>query len=104
MTEEIQLLACGHAAACTVRGCRARATTLAQYIDDGGAPLRYSQGASGRLTPCGNRHRAPARHALKLLSAKHIFWSEYGYPRSRKAWRQSARQASDFGTANAHRA
>jgi hypothetical protein len=40
---ETQLLACGYAATCTVRGCRTRATTIARYIDDGGAPLRQRE-------------------------------------------------------------
>jgi hypothetical protein len=40
---EIQLLACGYSAQCTVRGCRARATIIARYIDDGGAPLRQRE-------------------------------------------------------------
>jgi hypothetical protein len=43
MTAEIQLLACGYLAQCTVRGCRPRATTIARYIDDGGAPLRQRE-------------------------------------------------------------
>jgi hypothetical protein len=36
---EIQLLACGYSAQCTVRGCRARSTRLARYTDDQGRPL-----------------------------------------------------------------
>jgi hypothetical protein len=40
MTAEIQLLTCGYSTQCTVRGCRARATTIARYIDDGVSPLR----------------------------------------------------------------
>jgi hypothetical protein len=40
---EIQLLACGYSAQCTVRGCRARATMLARYTDDQGRPLRQRE-------------------------------------------------------------
>ena len=43
MAAEIQLLACGYAAQCTVRGCRARATMLARYTDDQGRPLRQRE-------------------------------------------------------------
>jgi len=43
VAEEIQLLQCGYAATCTVRGCPAPATTIARYIDDGGAPLRQRE-------------------------------------------------------------
>ena len=43
MAEEIQLLVCGYAATCTVRSCPAPATTIARYIDDGGAPLRQRE-------------------------------------------------------------
>ena len=38
MAAEIQLLACGYSARCTVRGCRARATMLARYTDGPSAP------------------------------------------------------------------
>lgn len=40
---EIQLLACGYSAQCTVRGCRARATMLARYTDTQGRPLRQRE-------------------------------------------------------------
>ena len=40
MAAEIQLLARGHSAHCSVRGCRARATRLARYADGQGRPLR----------------------------------------------------------------
>jgi hypothetical protein len=40
---EIQLLACGFSAQCTVRGCRARAAMLARYTDDQGRPLRQRE-------------------------------------------------------------
>ena len=43
MAEEIQLLACGYSAQCTVCGCRARATMLARYTDDQGRPLRQRE-------------------------------------------------------------
>jgi len=43
MAAEIQLLACGYSAQCTVRRCGARATTIVRYIDDGGAPLRQRE-------------------------------------------------------------
>jgi hypothetical protein len=43
LAEEIQLLACGYPAQCTVRGCRARGTTLARYIDGQGRPLRQRE-------------------------------------------------------------
>jgi hypothetical protein len=36
VSAEIQLLACGYSAQCTVRGCRARATRLARYSDGQG--------------------------------------------------------------------
>ena len=41
--KEIQLLACGYSAQCSVRSCHTRATTIARYIDDGGAPLRQRE-------------------------------------------------------------
>jgi hypothetical protein len=40
VSAEIQLLACGYSAQCTVRGCRARATMLARYTDNQSQPLR----------------------------------------------------------------
>jgi hypothetical protein len=40
---EIQLLACGYSAQCSVRGCRARATRLARYTDGQGGPLRQRE-------------------------------------------------------------
>ena len=43
MAEEIQLLECGYAARCTVRGCRVRATGLARYTDDQGRPLKQRE-------------------------------------------------------------
>ena len=51
MADEIQLLACGYSAQCTVRelleshigGCRVRATMLAGYIDGQGRPLRQRE-------------------------------------------------------------
>ena len=43
MAAEIQLLACGYSAQCTVRGCRARATMLARYTDGQGRPLRQRE-------------------------------------------------------------
>jgi hypothetical protein len=43
MAAEIQLLACGYSAECSVRGCRARATMLARYTDDQGRPLRQRE-------------------------------------------------------------
>ena len=39
MRPEIQLLACGYSAQCTVRGCRACARTLARYADKQGRPF-----------------------------------------------------------------
>jgi hypothetical protein len=43
LAEEIQLLACGYSAQCTVRGCRARATMLARCTDNQGRPLRQRE-------------------------------------------------------------
>jgi hypothetical protein len=43
VAEEIQLLACGYAAQCSVRGCRARATRLARYTDRQGRPLKQRE-------------------------------------------------------------
>ena len=43
MAAEIQLLACGYSALCSVRGCRARATMLARYTDNQGRPLRQRE-------------------------------------------------------------
>ena len=43
MAAEIQLLACGYSAQCSVRGCRARAIRLARYTDDQGRPLRQRE-------------------------------------------------------------
>ena len=43
MAAEIQLLACGYSAQCTVRGCRARATKLARYTDGQGRPLKQRE-------------------------------------------------------------
>src|ERR1700756_1902064 len=43
MAEEIQLLACGYSAQCTVRGCGARATMLARYTDGQGRPLKQRE-------------------------------------------------------------
>jgi hypothetical protein len=43
MAAEIQLLACGYSAPCSVRGCRARATMLARYTDSQGRPLRQRE-------------------------------------------------------------
>jgi hypothetical protein len=43
VAEEIQLLACGYSAQCTVRVCRARATTLARYTDGQGRPLKQHE-------------------------------------------------------------
>ena len=40
---EIQLLACGYSAQCTVRGCHARATMLARYTDVQGRPMRQRE-------------------------------------------------------------
>ena len=43
MAAEIQLLACGYSAQCTVRGCRTRATKLARYADGQGRPLKQRE-------------------------------------------------------------
>src|SRR6266446_3251134 len=43
MAAEIQLLACGYSAQCTVRGCGARGTVLARYTDDQGRPLKQRE-------------------------------------------------------------
>ena len=43
MAAEIQLLACGYSAQCSVRGCRARATMLARYTDGQGRPLKQRE-------------------------------------------------------------
>jgi hypothetical protein len=43
MTAEIQLLACGYSAQCTVRGCGARGSVLARYTDDQGRPLKQRE-------------------------------------------------------------
>lgn len=40
---EIQIIACGYSAHCTVRGCRAQATRLARYTDGQGRPLRQRE-------------------------------------------------------------
>jgi hypothetical protein len=40
---EIQIIACGYSAQCTVRGCRARATMLARYTDGQGRPFRQRE-------------------------------------------------------------
>jgi hypothetical protein len=40
---EIQLLACGYSAQCTIRSCRARAAMLARYTDGQGRPLRQRE-------------------------------------------------------------
>jgi len=40
---EIQIIACGYSAQCSVRGCRARATRLARYTDGQGRPLRQRE-------------------------------------------------------------
>jgi hypothetical protein len=40
---EIQLLACGYSAQCTIRGCGARATMLTRYTDDQGRPLKQRE-------------------------------------------------------------
>jgi hypothetical protein len=40
---EIQLLACGYSAQCTVRGCDARGSVLARYTDDQGRPLKQRE-------------------------------------------------------------
>lgn len=39
----VQLLRCGYAARCTVRGCEARATTIARYTDNQGRALRQRE-------------------------------------------------------------
>jgi hypothetical protein len=41
--DEIHLLACGYSALRTVRGCRARATMLARFVDGQGRPLRQRE-------------------------------------------------------------
>jgi hypothetical protein len=43
VADKIQLLACGYSAPCTVRGCRARGTMLARYVDGQGRPLRQRE-------------------------------------------------------------
>jgi hypothetical protein len=43
MPAEIQLLACGYAARCSVQQCEARATTLARYTDNQGRPQRQRE-------------------------------------------------------------
>ena len=43
MAAEIQLLACGYSARCSVRGCGARATMVARYSDGQGRPLRQRE-------------------------------------------------------------
>jgi hypothetical protein len=40
---EIELLACGYSAQCTVRGCGARATVLTRYTDGQGRPLKQRE-------------------------------------------------------------
>jgi len=40
---EIQIIACGYSAQCTVRGCRARANRLARYTDGQGRPLKQRE-------------------------------------------------------------
>jgi hypothetical protein len=43
MAAEIQIIACGYSAQCSVRGCDARATMLARYIDGQGRPLKQRE-------------------------------------------------------------
>ena len=43
MAAEIQLLACGYSAQCSVRGRRARATRLARCTDGQGRPLKQRE-------------------------------------------------------------
>ena len=43
LAAEIQIIACGYSAQCTVRGCRARATMLARYTETQGRPLRQRE-------------------------------------------------------------
>ena len=43
MAAEIQLLASGYLALCTVRGCRARATQIARNTDGPGRPLKQRE-------------------------------------------------------------
>jgi hypothetical protein len=43
VAEEIQIIACGYSAQCTVRGCCARATMLARYTDGQGRPLKQRE-------------------------------------------------------------
>jgi hypothetical protein len=40
---EIQIIACGYAAQCSVRRCRARGTRLARYTDGQGRPLKQRE-------------------------------------------------------------
>jgi hypothetical protein len=49
MAAEIQLLACGYSARCTVRGCRDSATVLARYTEGWGRPLRQRELPTRRL-------------------------------------------------------
>ncbi len=43
VAQEIQLLACGYAATCSVRGCRVRATAIARYTDNQGRALHQRE-------------------------------------------------------------
>ena len=43
MAAEIQIIACGYSAQCTVRGCRAPATRLARYTDGQGRALKQRE-------------------------------------------------------------
>ena len=82
MAAEIQLLACGYTAQCTVRGCRVRATRLARYTDGQDRPLRQrelcdstrgmAQGESterSRLKERSRRLREPSRRRLQNCDA-----------------------------------
>jgi hypothetical protein len=53
---EIQLLACGYSAQCTVRGCGARTTVLARYTDDQGKEVPLTTCQQPDVPSLSNRH------------------------------------------------
>jgi len=61
----VELWPCGYDALCTVKNCKAKATTIARSMDSGGRPIRQHELCEAHAQQVSGRERSKGRDIMK---------------------------------------